>query len=324
MKFGLQLFTDYATERGDVWRQIRAQAETAEASGFDGVFVPTDISWRRLDTLSLIAALAGVTEKVTLGSNIITLPLYPPLQVAEAVATSDLVYAGRIVLGVASGWRADEFAAAGIPFSQRVGRTYECIQLLKKLWTEPSVSFRGKYYQFERVALELKPLQRPHPPIWVGAHAAVAIERAARAGLTWIEGPRTALPTFLEKQRLYFDAATQAGHSLAELPLVREALVAETSSEATAIAKQPLLDKYAEYARQAGMVGKENASFERLAAGRFIIGSVEECRALVERYVAAGVTWLVLRMQYPQSDRHRVLASIELFGREIAAKYKTV
>jgi len=323
MKFGLQIFTDYKADHATVWQQIREQATVAEASGYDGVFVPTDISWRRLDTLSVVAALASVTERVVIGTNIITLPLYTPLQVAEAVATSDLISGGRVVLGVASGWRTDEFAAAGIPFTQRVGRMYESIHLLKALWTEPNVTSQGEYYQLDRVALELKPLQRPHPAIWVGAHVPAAIERAARAGLPWIEGPRTSLHTFIEKRQLYCDALAKAGQRVPDVPLLREAFTADDGVAARAAVEGPLLEKYAEYARQAGMEGKENPSFEQLAADRFVIGSVDECRALVQQYVQAGVTWLILRMQYPSSDPARVLASVRLFGREVATQFKS-
>jgi alkanesulfonate monooxygenase SsuD/methylene tetrahydromethanopterin reductase-like flavin-dependent oxidoreductase (luciferase family) len=118
-------------------------------------------------------------------------------------------------------------------------------------------------------------------------------------------------------------ALEQAGHRVADVPLLREAFVAETRAAARAAAEAPLLEKYAEYARQAGMQGTEDATFDRLAPGRFIIGSVEDCIALVRAYVDANVTWLVLRMQYPSSDPKRVLASIKLFGQEVISQFRT-
>jgi alkanesulfonate monooxygenase SsuD/methylene tetrahydromethanopterin reductase-like flavin-dependent oxidoreductase (luciferase family) len=323
LKFGLQLFTDYNGDRSTIWRQVREQVDAAESSLFDGVFVPTDVSWRRLDALSLLAALASMTERVTVGTNVITLPLYSPVHVGEAIATSDIISGGRTVLGVAAGWREDEFRAAGVPFKQRVGRLYESIRIIKALWTDASVDHDGKYFQLDKIALELKPVQRPHPPIWIGAHAQSAIERAARAGLVWVEGPRTSLATYLGKLDGYQQTLADTGQSIHERPLIRDAFVAETTAEARAGIEASLIAKYGEYARQANLeIGRGGVSFDKLARGRFVVGSVDECTTAVKEYADAGVNWLILRMQYPNSDPVRVLEAIELFGREVAPKFR--
>ena len=323
MKFGLQLFTDYTGDRSTIWRLMREQVEAAEGASFDGVFVPTDISWRRLDALSLLSALASVTERVTIGTNVITLPLYTPLHVAEAVATADIISGGRALLGVAAGWREDEFKAAGVPFNQRLGRLYESIRIIESLWASPRVDYEGKYHQLENVALELKPVQRPRPPIWLGAHSRPAIMRAARHGLVWVEGPRTSLATYLEKAGQYRDGLREAGRLVGEFPLMRDCFVAETRAEARKGIERHLVEKYAEYARQANLeVGTEDVSFDKLAQGRFVLGSVDDCRAAVQDYSAAGVTWLILRMQYPGSEPERVIEAIKLFGREVAARFR--
>jgi alkanesulfonate monooxygenase SsuD/methylene tetrahydromethanopterin reductase-like flavin-dependent oxidoreductase (luciferase family) len=318
MKLGLQLYLDYPNADSETWSKISAQATTAEESGFDGLFIPTEIGWRRLDPLSLLAALASVTTRVTIGTNILTLPLYAPLHVAEALATSDLISEGRTVMGVASGWRSDEFAAAGVPFNQRLGRTYEALEIIHQLWTQPAVTYHGKYYDLDDVSLQMKPLQLPQPEVWLGAHSPKAIERAARTGITWVEGPRTALETWVTKKVNYERIARDAGYRIGGFPLMRDSFVAEKSGLARKFTEAALIDKYAEYARQAKLdVGPVGTLYDKLAPSRFIVGTVDECRERLSEYAAAGVTWLILRMQYPGSDDQRVLDSIRLFGQDV-------
>jgi alkanesulfonate monooxygenase SsuD/methylene tetrahydromethanopterin reductase-like flavin-dependent oxidoreductase (luciferase family) len=305
MKLGLQLSIEYRGGDRSAWSGIRAQAEAAEQYGFDGVFIPTEIGWRRPDTLSLMAALASITRRVQIGSNIITLPLYAPVQVAEAIATIDQVSGGRVILGIAHGWRPEEFSAAGIPFSERVGRTYE-----------PELTFKGRYYDLDHVSLEMKSVQQPHPPIWVGAHAQRSVERAARAGLVWIEGPRASIGKWEAKRKAYVQAV--AGLDPVEFPLIRDAFVAASSAEARAATEGPLISKYREYAERARIeLEPGEPLFDHLAPGRFIVGSVEECREHLLAYAEAGVTWLVLRLQYLGSNPAKCIDCIRLFGQEV-------
>lgn len=316
MKIGLQLATEFKETNGETWSDIRSQAEVAEESGFDGVFIPTEIGWRRADPLSILAAVASVTQHMRIGTNIVTLPLYAPLQVAEAIATADFISGGRAILGIASGWRQREFAAAGVPFEERIGRTSESTTLIRRLWTESQVSFSGRFYNLDEVSLHMKPLQKPHPPIWVGAHAQAAIERAARSGLTWIEGPRTSADKWQLKRQAYMDAAV--GADTLEFPLMREAFAATSNERARSNTERALLAKYREYAQQADMsLEASQVSFDRLSPRRFLVGSVEYCREQVLAYAAAGATWLILRFQYMDTDRKKALESIRLFGREV-------
>jgi len=124
------------------------------------------VAW--LEPVSLLAALAGVTRTIRLGTLVIVLPFRDPVALAKEWATVDLLSGGRTIFGVGVGWNRKEFEALRIPFRERGRRTTEMLEAITTLWTGDDVSFEGEHYRFEGLTLEPKPLQRPHPPIWIG------------------------------------------------------------------------------------------------------------------------------------------------------------
>lgn len=121
-----------------------------------------------LEPLALINALAGVTRTIKLGTLVMVLPLRNPVQLAKLWATFDFLSGGRSILGIGVGWHEEEFALAQVPYKERGGRMNEGIEILKKLWTENNVTYKGKYFSFENLTIDPKPTQRPTPPIWLG------------------------------------------------------------------------------------------------------------------------------------------------------------
>jgi len=121
-----------------------------------------------LDTLEMLAAVAAITKRVKLGTNVLQLPLYHPVALARMLLTIDHISQGRLILGAGVGWIPKEFGNLGVPFKERGGRTAEALEILKRLWTEEEVTFEGRYYQIREVRLEPKPVQKPHPKILVG------------------------------------------------------------------------------------------------------------------------------------------------------------
>lgn len=121
-----------------------------------------------LEPMTLLSALAGLTRTIKLGPMVLVLPLRSPVYFAKEWATFDLLSGGRSILGVGVGWHEREFAAMGIPKRERGRRMDEMLDAVLALWSGDSVSYRGRYYQFEEVTIEPKPLQKPHPPIWMG------------------------------------------------------------------------------------------------------------------------------------------------------------
>ena len=151
---------------------------------------PFDVTDPVLDVASTLAYVAALTTRVRLGTSVIVLPYHHPIALAKALATVDVLSNGRLLLGVAGGWLREEFELLGVPFGQRGARTDEYLDLIKRLWTDERVSFRGRFFSLDDAAFFPKPVQRPHPPIWVGGDSPPALRRVARVGDGWLAVPR--------------------------------------------------------------------------------------------------------------------------------------
>ncbi len=151
-------------------------------------------------TLSFVGA---ATEKLVLGTSVYILPLRNPFVTARAVGTLDLLTNGRALLGCGVGWLQEEFQAVGESWDDRGGRTNEIVEIIKKLWTEETIEYHGKYYDFGPVHFEPKPVRKPHPPIEFGGTTDVALRRAARIGDGWIgvRHPEEELKEIIRKLR---------------------------------------------------------------------------------------------------------------------------
>ena len=209
MKFGVQLAGGAAVCGREALRQVGAAAEEL---GYDSILIGdhivipkritapwpyneyaggktpygvyTEMEW--LDPFDSMAFLAGVTEKLRLGISVLIVPYRHPFDVARRVATVDVLSGGRFVLGVGVGWLEDEFRLLGIPFKERAQRTREYIAMMKALWTQEKPRFAGKFVELsEDVNVLPRPLQKPHPPIWVGGESQPALRRVADFGDGW-------------------------------------------------------------------------------------------------------------------------------------------
>ena len=170
-------------------------ATRAEEVGLDSVWVtdhvvvPRDVSliYRddMLDPLAVLPWLAGVTERIALGTSVIVLPYRSPLPVAKLLASVDVLSAGRLIVGVAVGWLEGEFAALGVPFRERGRRTDEAIEILRAAWTEEFPELETARHRLAGVRVSPMPLQKPQPPILVGGASDAALRRVARLGDGW-------------------------------------------------------------------------------------------------------------------------------------------
>src|SRR2546425_727304 len=139
-----------------------------------------------LDQLSLMAFVAAKTTRLRLVMSVMIVPYRNPVLTAKALATIDVLSKGRVTLGVGVGWMREEFEALGAPdFDRRGAVTDEYLRILKTLWTESPASFSGRFYRFDALHCRPQPVQKPHPPIWVGGHSKAALRRAARLGDGW-------------------------------------------------------------------------------------------------------------------------------------------
>lgn len=174
MKFGLRIPSFALGAQTASLSEMAAYLRRAESLGFDSatcidhlLTVPPYTVRTWLEPMVLLGALAGVTHTIKLGPMGITLPLRNPVYYAKEWATLDVLTGGRAIFGVGVGWHEKEFAAMNVPHNQRGRRMNEMLEAILALWAGDNVSYHGQYYKFDDITVEPKPLQLPHPPIWI-------------------------------------------------------------------------------------------------------------------------------------------------------------
>jgi len=155
-------------------------ARRIEAGGCDAIWALDRLVYENPDPLTALAAAAAVTSRVRLGTSVLLAPLHSPVVLAKQLATLDLVSNGRLLVGLGIGSRPDDFAAAGVPFAGRGGRAAEMIRIMKQVWSGQPVRHQGRYFAIECGAVGPAPVQRAHPPVWMGGFQEVALKRIAR------------------------------------------------------------------------------------------------------------------------------------------------
>jgi len=167
-----------------------------------------------LEQLSLMAFVAGKTRSLRLISSVMILPYRNPVVTAKMLATIDVLSRGRVTVGVGVGWLREEFEALGAPdFDRRGAVSDEYLRIFKALWTQDPASYHGEFYRFDSVRCLPHPVQKPHPPIWVGGHSKAALRRVARLGDGWHPvGANPAVPLRPPELRALLDEL----HRLAE------------------------------------------------------------------------------------------------------------
>jgi probable F420-dependent oxidoreductase len=145
--------------------------------------LPGAVPW--VEEVTTLAFVAGATSRIRLGTSILVLPYRNPVMNAKTLAAVDVLSGGRLIAGVGAGWMREEAEAMGMPFDQRGARTDEHIEVLKAIWTQDEATYDGRFYKLPPVRSEPRPLQKPHPPIWVGGHEPGALRRAAKYGDGW-------------------------------------------------------------------------------------------------------------------------------------------
>lgn len=161
----------------------------------EGGEFPGSGSGESMEQITLLSYIAGQTSKIRLVTSVLIVPHRNPLIAAKSLATLDLLSEGRLVVGVGVGWMREEFQALGLPpFEERGAVTDEYIRAFKVLWTEDDPHFQGKYISFDDISFLPKPVQKPHPPIWVGGESRPALRRTAELADGWY--PLGSNPTF--------------------------------------------------------------------------------------------------------------------------------
>ena len=305
-----------------------AEAELAEARGFIDFFFGEhhqDRDGFLPSPLIACAAVAARTKTIQIGTSVVLLPLHHPLRVAEDVATLDIVSGGRVAFGIGLVYQEADFRAFGIDKKDRVGRFEEAIEILEKSWSGERFSYQGKHFQIDDVAILPRPIQRPRPPLWIGAWVLAALERAARLGDALVFSPSMGMEPSIEAAAHYRAAAAAAG-ATPEIVMMRDAWVADSLEDAARVYGPEAMAAYKYYWRNGAEAFKDVGSeddfeFERMWKDRIITGSPETCVAEFKRWSEAiGSNYFLLRLRHAHSGgppHADIMKTIERFGRDV-------
>jgi probable F420-dependent oxidoreductase len=331
MKFGF-----IPIEGGHFYQEFRQEVLLGESLGFDSVWLEehhgiSNHYWP--SPLVGLAGIAAMTEQILLGTDIMVMPFYHPVRVAEDTAMVDIMSNGRFILGTAIGYRPDEFALYRASMDKRGARFEEAICLIKQLWTQEQVHFDGTFYQVKNLKIEPRPLAKPHPPIWIGGWGKLSLARAARLGDAWIPGPTANLDKLRKAQSIYRQnlKSIDVDPETKPTPLTREVVIAGRDEEAWEIAERHLLISYRnEYGSKEWdhpLIGGEDTTpveqLYGLSRDRFLIGSPERINLQLQKFKEAfGVDHLICRLYFPGISHAFIMSELKLLASEVLPVFK--
>jgi len=308
--------------------ELVEQARLADRLGYVSITKGMHYSatpWRDLQQFPFLSRIMAEAPHMRLNFGLVLLSLHKPLDVAEQIATVDVMSGGRVIFGIALGYRDVEYLAFGTTQKERVRRFEENLEAIKRLWTEDTVAMAGSHFTLEGASVGTKPVQKPHPPIWIGANADPAIRRAARLGDCWYVNPHNRIDTIVRQVEVYKRALDEYGKPFPrEFPARREVFVARSREEAVRICAPYLGAKYAAYQQwgqgQAMPAGDNDlgVEFEELLRDRFLLGSPDEVADEILRlHRATGINHLIMSVQWPGMPQTLVLDELHMLAEEV-------
>ncbi|MGA2790529.1 MAG: LLM class F420-dependent oxidoreductase [Candidatus Bathyarchaeia archaeon] len=313
MKFGLQHpnFT-FDGQGAEVVEKLRTLAQRAEKLGFDSFWVMDHFHQIRsagqlqepiLESWTTQAVVAGLTEKIKLGTLVTGIVYRHPSVLAKMGATLDVLSKGRLIMGIGAAWNVDEATAYGIPFppvKERMQRLEEAVQIIRKMWTEESATFSGKFYQVRDAYCNPKPIQKPHPPIMIGGGG-------ERRTLKIVAKYADACNIFGSVETVKKKFGVLRGHCRS----VGRDYDSIVKSKVGRIVIEKDKEKLAEAVKNMSEVRRQE--YVRLEYA--IYGTPEEVRRQVEAFRDVGVEYLIVNL-----EPDRELQALELFADEVVKK----
>ena len=278
---------------------FRAYFARAEELGFDSAWAQESVlgSSSVLGPVEAMTYAAACTERLRLGCVVFVSTLYSPVHLAKSLSTLDQLSQGRTEIGVGTGGPGRPFAAFGVDPDRYVTRFTEGLALMKALWTEPRVTFDGDFWQLTDATMEPKPVQKPHPPVWIGANGPAALRRAVRLGDGFFGAGSTPTARYAEQVTIVRAALAAAGRPAAEFGMAKRVYIA--------------VDDDAEQART-----RLNAALERVYGRRSeqieaaaVAGNPEQCAAGLRAVAAAGAELILCTALFDQAGQAERLAA---------------
>lgn len=335
MKFGYIPCTEDPPSAANMpllFEEITREIKEAEKAGFDGIFLTEHHQQSNGYLSSPLTILAWIAEitKAALGTSILLLPLYHPVRVAEDVAIIDNLSGGRVILGVGMGWARVDFEAFGILLKERVSRMNESLEVLVKAWTQDIFSFNGKHFSLRGLSIHPRPVQKPHPPLWIGGSSDNSLMRAVSYGNRWLNAlhfSRQASEMFAKR---YVELAKKVGRT-PRMATLRECFIAKNTDTAERLSAAGLLHShrfywshgaYNEDPTFTGVERPEDISLDLLKRERFILGDPDDVIRQIEAWQKLGFDYMILRFRHAGASRREpsheeTLEAIRVFGQEV-------
>ncbi len=330
IQFGLMLRAQFppGDDMSLRFAELVEQARLANALGFASITKGMHYSaapWRDLQQFPFLSRIMADAPALRLNFGLILLSLHKPLDIAEQIATVDVMSGGRVIFGVALGYRDVEYLAFGTTQKDRVRRFEENLDAIKRLWTEDVVDMVGSHFTLQGASVGTKPVQKPHPPIWIGANADPAIRRAARLGDCWYVNPHNRIDTIVRQVEIYRRALDECGKPFPEeFPARREVFVARSRDEAIRLCAPYLGAKYRAYqqwGQNEAMPEDDNdlgVEFDELVRDRFLLGSPDEVvEQMLRLHRTTGINHLIISVQWPGMPQSLALDELHMLAAEV-------
>jgi probable F420-dependent oxidoreductase len=277
---------------------IRQFLPRAEALGYEGLWVQEQIIGDSpiLEPVTLLTYAAALTTKPHLGTSVLLTVIRNPVQLAKSLGSLDQLSHGRLIVGVGIGGPHVPEAVFGVSSERRGRRFVEGLQVMKELWTQPRATMNGEFWRFENVAMEPKPAQKPHPPLWFGAREAVALKRAARLGSGWMGAGSSSSGDFVKQAELLRSFLDEANRDPDEFTVSKRVYIAIDDDRPRA--ERRLRDWFGMRYKNADMASRVS-----------IWGNRAECVDKLGELVRAGARHLLLNPVFDEMEHLELLAS---------------
>ena len=353
MRFGTYYFLQAppSVAHPDVVRHEIEQMTWTEELGFDSVWLTEHhfIDYGLSVSPAVLAAAAAMrTRRVRIGLAAAILPFHDPVRLAEELAIVDILSEARLDVGVGRGNRPVEFEGYRVPQIENRERFEECLAIMLKAWTTERFAFAGRHFNIPEVRVIPKPLQRPHPPVYVVCTSPDTIEATAQRGAPMLNSLlRGGVEQLVRSRDTYVKACEKAGRSVAEIASLlgrwgvsRHVYVAPTDAQALAEAKDAemwyqeslrrfLIPEHIDRVHpllQPGFRAVEErfakVSWDELVAESVAFGSPDTVASRVEEFQRLGVGEMLCWMNFGGLPQDRVRRSMELFSREVMPRFR--
>jgi len=323
MKFGILASHQYPQSENlrESLKDLFSLVEYAAELQYDSVYAIHHYvaNLQTPQVISMTGALLRYSGDMNVGTAILLLPFIHPVHVAEEYATLDHLADGKLILGVGAGYRDAEFDAFSLNKRERGSRLSESIDVIRKLWTGEPVYHQGKYFSLDGQKISVKPLQKNGPPIWVGAGAFPAIERAARIGDAWLApGNPPTEGWFDEAISRYNSALSEAGRTaqVTERPVIVELYCAATDELAREQSLPYVKDEYFTYSDYK-QLSWQKSRFDYLWEKVFLVGSPETIARKVNDLSKLGFNQVIFRPFWIGMPMNLSRESIRLVASEV-------